>query len=975
MNEKYDPKKIESKWQKIWDEHPDSAKDFSEKPEFYNLNEFPYPSGYGLHVGHCMGWTASDTVARMKRMQGYNVLFPVGWDAFGLPTENFAIKTGRNPVEVTKESIGIFKKQMKSLGYSVDWNRELDTTDPKYYRWTQMIFLQFYKHAIVNGKLVEVPDDDKTTPRLAYQSEMPINWCPSCKIGLANEEVINGKCERCGTQTERRMQKQWMLRITAYADRLIDDLAKVDYEEKIKTQQTNWIGRSQGTNIKFKVQSLSSKNDISELIEVFTTRADTLFGCTYIVLSPEHPAIKNLQFSVSNFQEVGKYQKQARKKSDLERTELQKDKTGVELKGIKAINPINKNEVSVWVADYVLASYGTGAVMAVPAHDERDWEFAKKYNIPIKEVILPLEGTPHKDEQFRKTITAIVHRKSDNKYLCVKWKEFGWTSLPIGGIEENETPEEAAVRETLEETGYKVKAVTLLGGMIESHFYADNKKVWRHRLDQPVLCELIDEKQYDIDAIESDRHSSHWMTAKEALEKITHPYNRIGLERQIKQNHSFTGYGVLIDSEKFSGLTSEEAKKKITEKLISNGSGDFTVNFKLRDWVFSRQHYWGEPIPILYCDKCGTIPLPESELPLVLPEVENYKPTDTGESPLSSVTDWVQTKCPKCGGKAMRETDTMPNWAGSSWYYLAYALNQNQKIDDYKGKENIFAKSEKELQYWLPVDLYNGGNEHTTLHLLYSRFWHKFLYDLKMVPGEEPYHKRVNHGIILGPDGQKMSKSKGNVINPDEMIEKFGADTLRAYVMFIGPYDQESAWSTAGIQGVYRFLTRVYNNVDKVSNKKDEKELLVKLNQSIVGITNNIDGFHFNTVVSKLMELNNTIEKVGSISKKSYALFLKLLFPVAPHLACELNEKLDNIADFSKDWPTPDENFLINETIEIVVQINGKIRAKLNVPSDIEDKELESLALNSEVVKNNIKDQKIKKVIIVPKKLVSIVIE
>lgn len=831
--EKYNPQEIEEKWQKIWEEKSlNRGEDFSEKPKHFHLIEFPFPSGAGLHVGHVMSQGASDAYCRMKRLQGYNVMFPIGYDAFGLPTENFAIKNKIKPQVATSDNIKNFRKQMKSLGLSFDWSRELSTADPNYYRWTQWIFLQLYTHAIVNDKLVKVADDDSSTERLAYQAKIAINWCPSCKIGLANEEVISGKCERCGAETVKKLQKQWMLRITKYADRLIKDLDTVDYLEHIKTQQINWIGKSTGTNIIFKLKNSDKK------IEVFTTRADTLFGCTYLVLAPENELINELKSQCSNENEIDKYIESAKKKSDLERTELQKEKTGVILKDLKAINPINNEEVLIYVADYVLANYGTGAVMAVPAHDDRDYEFAKKYDILIKEVISPEKGSSELD------------------------------------------------------------------------------------------------------------------------------------------NGAFTQYGRLINSEDFSGMKSSEAKSAITQKLASNNAGSFSTNYKLRDWVFSRQHYWGEPIPIIHCDRCGNVPLNETDLPLLLPDVDNYEPTENGQSPLSAVPGWVNVTCPKCGGKAKRETDTMPNWAGSSWYFLAYTMNQNQRLYDYLDNNDIFTNSSKELKYWTPVDLYNGGNEHTTLHLLYSRFWHKFLYDLGIVPTSEPYHKRIAHGIILGPDGRKMSKSFGNVINPDDIVKQFGADSTRAYIMFIGPYDQESAWSQAGVQGVFRFMNRVYNNFRLLSEKNDEKGLLIKLNQSIVGITQDLESFHMNTVVSKLMELNNEIEKVGHISAEAYQKFLQLLFPVAPHLASELWE----MAEFDSEivdsvWPKADPRYLVPDTIEIVVQINGKVRDKLEVDSNIDNKSLEDLALKSSNVMKYTSNNKIAKIITIPKKLVSIVLE
>ncbi len=1030
--EKYNASEIEKKWQGVWNKNGgDKAVDFLDKPKHYHLVEFPYPSGSGLHVGHCMGYTASDVYARMMRMRGYNVLFPIGWDAFGLPTENYAIKTGRKPSEVTKENTDIFRKQMKSLAYSFDWDREVNTTDPDYYKWTQWIFLQFYKHGYIDNKLVEIADDDTTTPRMAYQAEMAINWCPDCKIGLANEEVIDGKCERCGAQTYKKMQKQWMLRITAYADRLINDLAKTDYLEKIKTQQINWIGKSEGTQINFEIKNdfkdknfvflhaygdnsqgsfwpwlklevekrggkvyvpdlpntdepniqeqmnfvldnykfdentvvvthslggvvamkmipelkvkidklvmmatplhtdlkdkmprpaldactdwkfdfekikenvrdiailgdiedhivplshtreiaekLSAKyfekigqmthfnNDIEpevlkvllDYIQVFTTRADTLFGCTYVVLSPEHEAINNFQFSISNFQEVEEYINQAKKKSDLERTELQKEKTGVKLDGVKAINPINSEEVDVWVADYVLVGYGTGAVMAVPAHDERDFEFAKKYGIEIKEVIT-----------------------TKNKEL---------------GIMNN------------------------------------------------------------------------------------------------GESRAYTDYGVMINSSSFDGLTSEEGKKKVTEKLKKLGLGEETVNFKLRDWVFSRQHYWGEPIPLIFCNNCAKnknkelgimnngentiVPVPEDQLPLTLPDVENYEPTDTGESPLAGIADWVEVKCPKCGGKARRETDTMPNWAGSSWYYIAYALNQKEKIKD-KKQANIFYENKKELDYWMPVDIYNGGMEHVTLHLLYSRFWHKFMYDLGEVAIIEPYQKRIAHGIILGSDGQKMSKSEGNVVNPDEIVEKYGADTMRSYIMFIGPYDQESAWSMAGLQGVYRFIHRVWNNAGKVADVQDNKEFLSKLHKYIVSVTDDIENFRLNTYVAKLMEINNLIDKLDKISKEAWGLYLQLLSPAMPHLAEELWSKLGQAESiFVSNWPKAEDRYLVDEFVNVAVQINGKVRGIIKADMTASEDEVKGLAQADPIIAKWLEDKKITKIIYIKDKIISFVIQ
>lgn len=833
----YNFSEIESKWQKNWAEtNYGIAEDFSDKPKSYNLVEFPYPSGSGLHVGHCMGYGASDAYCRMKRMQGFNVMFPIGWDAFGLPTENYAIKNKIKPQIITAQAIDTFRTQMKALGYSFDWSREVNTTDPDYYKWTQWIFLQFYKHSYQNGKLVPVADSDTTTPRMAYQAEMNVNWCPSCKIVLANEEVVNGACERCGTASEKRNQKQWMLRITAYAERLIDDLADINYQETIKTQQINWIGKSVGSQIQFKIQNYGqsplSRNFSTPKyefkIDVFTTRADTLFGCTYVVIAPESNYFSMVKDQVSNINEVEEYIAKAKNKTDIERTDTVKEKTGVKLEGIKAINPINNKEVEVYVADYVLASYGTGAVMAVPAHDERDFEFAKKYGIEIKQV-------------------------------------------------------------------------------------------------------------------------------------ITNSDKNISIE-----NNAFTDYGILINSGDFDGLTSEDAKIKITEKLKSIDAGDLTTNFKMRDWIFSRQHYWGEPIPIIHCDKCGTVPVPEDQLPVTLPDIENYEPTTTGESPLAKIDSWVSVVCPICGSKARRETDTMPNWAGSSWYFLRYTDPKNP---------NTIANM-KNLKYWTPVDLYNGGAEHITLHLLYSRFWHKFLFDLGSVPTTEPYQKRIVRGIILGPDGQKMSKSKGNVINPDDMIKKFGADTLRAYIMFIGPYDQSSAWSMSGIMGVHRFLKKLWTNIDKVKDVTDSEEILVKLNQTIKSITEDLENYHPNTLISGLMEMNNLIDKTGSISKSSMKTLLQLLYPVCPHIASEIWEMLGEKENINQSsWPKADEKYMVANEIDLAVSINGKTKSIIKIKSTATENDIINQAKADEKIKILLEDKNIVKTIYVTGRILNFVIE
>ncbi len=779
------------------------AEDGVKKSKSYLLIEFPYPSGEGLHVGHLRSNTAMDIVARKRRLQGENVLYPIGFDAFGLPAENYAIKTGTHPKITTEKNIANFRRQLKAMGFSFDWSREVNTTDPEYYKWTQWIFLQLFKKG------------------LAYKAEMPINFCTVCKVGLANEEVVDGKCERCGGEVVKKNKKQWMLKITEYADRLDKDLDDVDFLEKIKIQQRNWIGRSEGALVNFKVQSSKSK------IVVFTTRPDTLFGATYMVLAPEHELVEKLKARIENFSEAQKYITATAKKSDLERTELVKEKTGVELKGVKAINPANGQEIPVWVSDYVLASYGTGAIMAVPAHDTRDYEFAKKFKLPIIEVI----------------------------------------------------------------------------------------------------------KGGDI--------------AKEAYTEIE--------------------TGEMINSDFLDGLTPDQAIKKMTRWLEEKGLGEKAVNYKLRDWVFSRQRYWGEPIPIVECEKCGFAPLAEKDLPLVLPEVEEFQAGEDGQSPLAKLTAWVNVKCPKCGGPAKRETDTMPQWAGSSWYFLRY-------IDPHNGQA---LADKKKLAYWLPVDWYNGGMEHTTLHLLYSRFWHKFLYDLGVAPTAEPYAKRTSHGMVLGEGGEKMSKSKGNVVNPDEVVAQYGADTLRLYEMFMGPFDQAIPWDTKGVVGARRFLEKVwdiYQNPE-LSARQADPAVEILFNKTIKKIGEDIEEMKFNTAVSALMILVNKIIEAKSAGKENLEKLLIILSPFAPHLAEELWSRLGRKKSIAlAKWPEFDEAKIQTETVEIAVQINGKVRAKISALADISEAEAKALALADEQAQKYLAGQKIQKVIFVPGKLISLVV-
>ena len=800
---KYNHLVVEPKWQKAWEEKGCfHAEENSDKKKFYALIEFPYPSGQGLHVGHPRPYTALDVVSRKRRLQGYNVLYPIGWDAFGLPTENYAIKNHIHPEIVTKNNVARFKKQIQSLGISFDWSREINTTDPEYYKWTQWIFLQLFKHG------------------LAYKKEMAVNWCTSCKCVLANEEVVNGVCERCGSEVVRKVKSQWMLKITEYADRLIKDLDLVDYPDRVKAQQKNWIGKSTGAEVDFNTTE-------GDKLTVYTTRCDTLFGATYMVISPEHPCIEKWNDKIKNIEDVKAYQAEAAKKSDFERTELVKEKTGVMLDGVKAINPVNGKEIPIFVSDYVLVSYGTGAIMAVPAHDTRDWEFAKKFNLPIIEVVK-------------------------------------------------------------------------------------------------------------------------------------------GGEDVQKEAFTDCATGVMVNSDFLTGLTVEEAKKKMISWLEENKVGRAKTNYKLRDWVFSRQRYWGEPIPIVHCDKCGYVPIPESELPLRLPMVDSYEPTDTGESPLSKMTDWVETTCPCCGGKAHRETDTMPQWAGSSWYFLRYMDPHN--------KEALASK--EALNYWSPVDWYNGGMEHTTLHLLYSRFWHKFLYDIGVVPTPEPYAKRTSHGMILGENGEKMSKSRGNVVNPDDIVQQYGADTMRLYEMFIGDFEKAAPWNDKGIKGCRRFVERYYNLQEKLIDGDEVRpELECSIHKTIKKVSEDIENIKFNTAIASLMALMNDINAVGSINKKEYAIFSILLNPFAPHVTEEIWSTC-NLGDgmvVDQPWPEYDESKCKANEIEIAVQVNGKIKTKLMIPAEAEQAEVIALAKADENVKKSVEGMNIIKEIYVPGRIINIV--
>ena len=1150
----YNHTKIESVWQKEWEAKKIyQAKNTFKGKKFYGLIEFPYPSGAGLHVGHIRSNTAMDIITRKRRMQGYNTLFPIGWDAFGLPTENYAIKTGIQPEKVTKQNTDTFRKQLKSIGFGFDWSREVNTTDPAYYKWTQWIFLQFYKKG------------------LAYKAKTTINWCPKDKIGLANEEVVNGCCERCGTPTIKKEKEQWMLAITKYADRLDADLDTVNYLPKIKTQQRNWIGKSEGSEIEFSIiegtssvkkiligtrneakfrmvkeclpeisgvefvslndiptvddsslvegmdyienakmkaefyfkktgiptlsldnvfwlekwkkdngvmihmrkeanpkseratdeevitylkkwvkkvggkskahfmyavafadehgtknfvsiqreyilQEKQSKNFwpgypsesllvdvktheykgdqensvrygilIADLeknkqwfttplaIKVFTTRADTIYGATYVVLAPEHPLVENLKSKAQNQKEIEAYVAIAKKKDDLERTAEGKEKTGVELVGVTVRNPANGEVLPVWIADYVLAQYGTGAVMAVPAHDERDYAFAQKYNLPIRKVIEPEffatigNSAVKKELPFvgREAICAVVRNPKDDSYLCLQWKNMDARCLVTGGIEEGEDIVESARREVLEETGYKnLKLTAEPCWVIHTYFYHLVKNVNRHARFHYVFFDIIDEVKELVDEKELAQHEPVWKKRNELKDFFNVEEAHFMMTLIDHPEYIYTGDGILINSGSYSGTRSDDVRNKIAESV----GGKIVTKYKLRDWVFSRQRYWGEPIPIIHCEKCGYVPVPEKDLPVVLPKVKSYQPTDNGESPLAIISKWVNTTCPTCNGKAKRETDTMPNWAGSSWYYLRYVDPKNKKE---------FA-SKKSLKYFTPVDWYNGGMEHTTLHLLYSRFWHKFLYDLKLVPTSEPYMKRTSHGMILASGGVKMSKSIGNTINPEDIVKLYGADTLRIYEMFMGPFDQAVSWDTTSIIGSRRFLEKVWKNALHTiaeNSKKTDEATEKMLHKTIKKVGEDIETMSFNTAISSMMVLSNEIERSKKISIKDYKLFLQILGPFAPHISEELWRATGEKRSIHVSvWPKFNPKKIIDESVKIAVQVNGKVRTEMVVDLSMSEDDIKSMALQNSTIAPWVEGKEIKRVIYVPSRLVNIVV-
>ncbi|MFA7252500.1 MAG: leucine--tRNA ligase [Candidatus Paceibacterota bacterium] len=942
----YDHKKIEPKWRKVWEKKGvNKTQNKNNKPKFYILDMFPYPSGQGLHVGHPRGFVATDIYSRYKRMQGFNVLHPMGWDAFGLPAENYAIKMKVNPMVMDKKNVARYKEQIEILGLNYDWDREINTTDPNYYKWTQWAFLQMYKKGLV------------------YESNEPINWCPSCKTGLANEDLDGTKCERCGTEIEKKPLRQWVIKITNYADRLLNDLNLLkDWPENVKEAQRHWIGRSEGSELWFNVKNSEEK------IRVFTTRPDTLFGVTYLVLSPESNLVQKLKPLIKNWKEVEKYIVDLKNKTEIERTAVDKPKNGIQLLGVEAKHPLTKEILPVWIADYVLANYGTGAVMAVPAHDERDFAFAKKYNLPVKQVIAPFfiksendqdQVRADKETVARKTAYALVFNKKTNKFLCLDWGKFGWRSGIIGGLEEGESFRDAAIREVKEETGYvNIKLIKELGGEQHNHFFAAHKDINRYGIGQGFLFELIDEHKEEIKEEETKNHNTVWIDADKMEGWLNLEAFKYMWQVYKTGQDCFTGQGKIINSGQFDGLDSEEAKKKITE----SADGQEKVTYKLKDWVFSRQRYWGEPIPLIHCEKCGVVPVPEKELPLKLPKVKFYEPTGTGESPLAKIDKWVNVKCPKCKGKAKRETNTMPQWAGSSWYYLRYIDPKNKKVLVDKKKE----------KYWSPIDLYVGGGEHNTRHLIYARFWHKFLYDVGVVNYKEPFIKLRNLGMILGADGRKMSKRWGNVVNPDDVVRDVGADTLRVYESFMGPFDQEIAWSTNNMVGSRRFLEKVWKLQEKIT-EKNSSDFETLLHKTIKKVTEDILGFNFNTAISAFMILVNLAEKEGT-SKKNYEAILKLLSPFAPHMTEEIWANLGHKKSIHLEkWPTFDPKKIVSDMMTIVVQINGKARANFEMPTGSNQNDVETEALKITDVTKWLTDKQIKKKLFIKGRILAII--
>ena len=917
-----------------------TASEASGKPKKYVLDMFPYPSGEGLHVGHPKGYIATDIYSRYSRMKGFEVLHPMGWDAFGLPAENFAIKHKVHPRIAVERNIANFKQQLAHIGFDYDWSREINTTDPAYYHWTQWIFLKMLEHG------------------LAFQSDEPINWCPSCKTGLANEDLDGNVCERCGTPVEKKKLPQWVLKITDYADRMLADLDTLDWPEHVKEAQRNWIGRSEGAEIDFAIAGSDAK------VTVFTTRPDTIFGATYLVLAPEHPLVKTLSYD--NKDEVRAYAAEAAAKTEIERSAEGKEKTGVLLKGVKAVNPATKEEIPVFVADYVLSGYGTGAIMAVPAHDVRDFEFAQKYDLPVRQVVAPLFMAPpggedalHDDLPFeeRDAIVAIVRDPQNGQYLVLDWKGVAWHTFVTGGIEKGQSPEEAARREVLEETGYaNLKLVRDLG-VLHSKFYHPPKGVNRFGHFRCFYFELENTEREPLADGEDEKHAVRWVPESELKGILTAPAHHylLGL---LTDSPTYTGDGVLTNSGVFDGRDNREA----TDDIIAAVGGKKVVRYKLRDWVFSRQRYWGEPIPVIHCGKCGVVPVPYEDLPVTLPEVESYEPTGTGESPLAAISDWVNVPCPKCKGPGKRETNTMPQWAGSSWYYLRF-------MDPHDAEQLVSAKAEK---YWAPVDVYVGG-DHAVRHLIYARFWHKFLYDIGVASTIEPFARLEFLGFILAEDGRKMSKRFGNVINPDDVVAEYGADAFRTYEMFMGPFENTTAWSTASIAGTARFIERVWQFADKVT-AEPAAAMDAVLNETVKKVGEDIEAFKFNTAVSQMMIFMNAAEKAGALGRDQWRTFLRVLAPFAPHVTDELWTELGEVQSIHiASWPLYDARFLAQTEVEVVVQVAGKRRGSVRLASDASQETAEAAARALPAVASALTGRRIGRIIYVPGRIVNLV--
>ncbi len=941
----YNFKNIEEKWQKCWQERKNfnvGIHDFS-KPKYYVLVEFPYPSGAGLHVGHVRSYTALDSLARKRRMEGYNVLFPMGWDAFGSPAEQYAIKNHIHPKDAVKENIKTFKGQIQSLGISFDWSREFATTDPEYYKWTQWQFLKFYEHG------------------LAYKDKKAINWCPNCKVGLSNEDSSGGVCERCGTKVVQKEKEQWMLRMSDYAEQLLEGLNDNNFQERIKTAQINWIGKSVGAEVKFKIENSD------ETLTVFTTRPDTLYGVTFMVVAPEHPIIDKFASNITNINEINQYKEEAASKSEFERVELVKEKTGVKINGIHAVNPVSGEKVEIWVADYVMMGYGTGAIMAVPAHDERDFAFATKFGIPLRPVISQITGEKRENEIYKKSIVAVVYDPKQDKYLTINWGDKGGRLFIGGTRKDDEDIVECARREIAEETGYVNLKYSHSTASINHHYYAYNKNK-AYVIDAIGLyleLETNNTINCNLDEEEKNNFTVEWVSKEVVTKEIVEELHKTVYENLVTPK-PYTGDGVMINSDILNGIDNKkEAIDMMIQYLEEKGIGVKKTNYRLQDWIFSRQRFWGEPIPMIHCDHCGWVPVPEKDLPVVLPDVTEYEPTDNGESPLSKIKEWVHVKCPKCGADAERETDTMPNWAGSSWYWLRYMdPNNNQEF-----------VSQDTIKYWGKVDWYNGGMEHATRHLLYARFWNQFLYNIGLVPNKEPFEIRTAHGMILGSNGEKMSKSKGNVINPTDIVNEVGADALRVYEMFIGDYERDAAWSINGLKGCKRFLDRIWRLQETLNEKSDyTNESLV--HKTIKKVTNDIETMKYNTAVSALMIMLNEYEDMNSITKEDYRVLLHLLNPIAPHITEELNE-LNHLGNplCESSWPTYDEEKTQDETFELIVQVNGKVRGKMTVNSDTTEEEMKALAHTIDNVNKFLEGHEIIKVITIPKRLVNIVIK